>query len=192
MSERGASGRRPRAPAARRTGRSWSVRDRTRSTRLEVSSGPGRGCVCIRMLEATWADFKPVAELRYAVTKLATGDTASEVGKAAKALAATLDSLAGDSLSDAREIWQARPTTWSLVDLNSEFGLELNLQDNGDQAPTRATLALARSSCDELRKVVERWKRFVQVDLPKFNRALSSHGGATLATPAAAAKLCSL
>ena len=142
-------------------------------------------------LDATWADYQPVAELRYAVTKLATGDTASEVGKAAKTLATTLDSLAGDSLSDAREVWQARPTTWSLVDLNSEFGLELNLQDNGDQAPTKATLALVHSSCDELRKVVERWKHFVQVDLPKFNRVVSSHGGATLAAPSAGERLCS-
>ena len=47
-------------------------------------------------LRASWADFKPVAQLRGAITKLAAGDTASEVGKAAKTLAAKLDSLAGD------------------------------------------------------------------------------------------------
>src|SRR2546428_11663445 len=92
-------------------------------------------------LDATWADFKPVADLRGAVTKLAAGDTASEVGKAAKALAAKLDSLAGDSLSDGRELWQPRPTAWSLVDLNSEFVLDLNAQDNDDHAPTPAARA---------------------------------------------------
>src|SRR5437773_11855250 len=51
-------------------------------------------------LAATWADFMPVAVLRGAVTSLAAGDTASEVGKAAKTLATRLDSLAGASWSD--------------------------------------------------------------------------------------------
>ncbi len=142
-------------------------------------------------LDATWADFKPVADLRGAVTKLAAGDTASEVGKAAKALAAKLDSLTGDSLSDARELWQPRPTAWSLVDLNSEFALDLNLRDNADLAPTRATLALVRANCDELRKLADRWKQAVQQDLPKFNQLLTRHGVATLATPPAGEKLCS-
>ena len=141
-------------------------------------------------LRASWADFKPVAQLRGAITKLAAGDTASEVGKAAKTLAAKLDSLAGDSLSDARELWQPRPTAWSLVDLNSEFALELNAQDNADHAPTQAMLALARSSCEELRKAVERWRQVVRVDLATFNRLLSSHGVATLATPPAREQLC--
>ncbi len=142
-------------------------------------------------LDATWADFKPVADLRGAVTKLAASDTASEVGKAAKALAAKLDSIAGDSSSDARELWQPRPTAWSLVDLNSEFALDLNLRDNADLAPTRATLALVRANCDELRKLADRWKHAVQQDLPKFNQLLTRHGVATLATPPAGEKLCS-
>jgi len=142
-------------------------------------------------LDATWADFKPVADLRGALTKLAAGDTASEVGKAAKALAAKLDSIAGDSSSDARELWQPRPTAWSLVDLNSEFALDLNLRDNADLAPTRATLALVRANCDELRKLADRWKQAVQQDLPKFNQLLTRHGVATLATPPAGEKLCS-
>jgi len=141
-------------------------------------------------LEATWADFMPVARLRGAVTTLAAGDTASEVGKAAKTLAAKLDSLAGDSLSDAREVWQPRPTVWSFVDLNGEFAFDLTLQDNADHAPTQAMLAVARSSCDELRKLVERWRQVVQRDLTTFNRLLSSHGVATLATLATREQLC--
>src|SRR2546426_11578030 len=141
-------------------------------------------------LRASWADFKPVAQLRGAVTRLAAGDTASAVAKAAKPLAAKLDSLAGDSLSEARELWQPRPTAWSLVDLNNEFALELNAQDNADNAPTQAMLAVARSSCDELRKAVERWRQFVRVDLATFNRLLSRHGVATLATPPAREQVC--
>src|SRR3989449_10261915 len=38
-------------------------------------------------LEATWADFRPVAALRGAVAKIAPDDTVSEMGKAAKTLA---------------------------------------------------------------------------------------------------------
>jgi len=101
-----------------------------------------------------------------------------------------LDSLAGDSLSDAREVWQPRPTVWSFVDLNGEFAFDLTLQDNADHAPTQAMLAVARSSCDELRKLVERWRQVVQRDLTTFNRLLSSHGVATLATLATREQLC--
>jgi len=142
-------------------------------------------------LQATWADFMPVAELHGAVGKLGAGDTASEVGKAAKALAAQLDSIAGDSASDAREIWQPRPAAWSFVGLNSEFALELSAQDNADNAPTQATLAGAGSSCDELRKLVGRWRQLVRLDLATFNRTLERHGMTTLATPSAREKLCS-
>src|SRR5437867_13213228 len=46
-------------------------------------------------LEATWADFMPVAGLRGAVTTLAAGDTASEGGQAAKTIVMRLESLAG-------------------------------------------------------------------------------------------------
>ena len=142
-------------------------------------------------IEATWADFRPVAELRDAVAKLAAGDTASELGKATQMLRAKLDSIAGDSSAEAREVWQPQPTAWSLTDLNGEFALDLNLQDNADYAPTQPTLALVRSNCDELRKLVDRWDKLVRQDLVTVNRLLTSRGMATLATPSLSEKLCS-
>jgi len=48
-------------------------------------------------LEATWTDFKPVAELRDAVAKMARGDTYPR-WESGEALVTTLDSIAGDSL----------------------------------------------------------------------------------------------
>ena len=91
--------------------------------------------------------------------------------------------------TSAGETWY--PIFDSITTTSSIGAVEVAPSDaNGDQAPTRATLALARSSCDELRKVVERWRHFVQVDLPKFNRVVSSRGGATLATPSAGERLC--
>ena len=141
-------------------------------------------------LEATWTDFKPVAELRDAVAKMAPGDTVSEVGKAAKALVTTLDSIAGDSLKDAREVWDARPAAWSLVDLNSEFGLELNVQDNADHAPTRAALAVARSSCADFARLVGRWRQFVRADLVRFNQVLSRQGIGAIAARLGPERLC--
>ena len=121
-------------------------------------------------LQATWTDFKPVAELRAAVAKIAPNDTVSEVGKAAKALVTTLDSIAGDSLTDARQVWDARPPVWSFVDLNGEFGIELTAQDNADHVPTRAALVVASSSCADLGKLVARWRQVVRVDLAAFNQ----------------------
>jgi len=142
-------------------------------------------------LQATWTDFKPVAALRAAVAKIAPDDTVSEVGKAAKALTTTLDSIAGDSLAEAHQLWDARPTKWSFVALNGEFAIELTGHDNADLAPTRAALTVARSSCDELGKLVGRWRQLVRLDLATFNRTLERHGMTTLATPSAREKLCS-
>ncbi len=142
-------------------------------------------------LQATWTDFKPVAALRAAVAKIAPDDTVSEVGKAAKALTTTLDSIAGDSLAEARQLWDARPTKWSFVALNAEFAIELTGHDNADLAPTRAALTVARSSCDELGKLVGRWRQLVRLDLATFNQTLERHGMTTLAVTSAPENLCS-
>ena len=64
-------------------------------------------------------------------------------------------------------------------------------QDNADDAPTQAMLAVARSSCDALRKLVDRWSQVVRVDLPAFNRTLGGHGMTALVTPPPGEKLCS-
>src|SRR6266550_3015241 len=135
-------------------------------------------------LEATWADFRPVAALRDAVAKIPPVDTLSEVGKAAKQLAATMDSIAGDSLAEARQPWDAQPTTWSFVALNGEFAIELTAQDNADHAPTRAALAVARARCADLARLIGRWRQFVRADLVRFNQVLSRQGiGAIAARP---------
>jgi photosystem II stability/assembly factor-like uncharacterized protein len=141
-------------------------------------------------VQSTWAEFKPVAALRAAVAKVAPLDTVSEVGKAAKALAATLDSIAGDSLVEARQVWDAPPATWSFVDLNGEFAIELTAQDNADHAPTRAALAVARASCSDLNKLIGRWRQFLQRDLAHFNQLLSRQGVSTIAARPAPERLC--
>jgi len=141
-------------------------------------------------LQATWTDFKPVAALRAAVAKIAPDDTVSEVGNAVKALTTTLDSIAGDSLAEARQLWDARPTKWSFVALNGEFAIELTGHDNADLAPTRAALTVARSSCDELGKLVGRWRQLVRLDLATFNQTLERHGMTTLAVTSAPENLC--
>ena len=141
-------------------------------------------------VQATWSDFTPVSALRAAVRKVAPSDTTSEVGRAAKALAATLDSIAGDSLVDARQVWDDPPDNWTFADLNGEFGLQLSGQDNADQTPTRAALAVARSRCAELAKLVARWNQVVRVDLVRFNQLLTSHGTAMVGAQAGPLRVC--
>jgi len=141
-------------------------------------------------LEATWADFRLVADLRAAVATLAPQDTTSELGKAVHALTATMDSIAGDSLADAREPWDPRPPAWSFASLNGEFAIEVEAQDNADQMPTRAALAVARTSCGDLSKLLARWRTFVQQDVANFNRLLARQGKAAVPAPPAQARLC--
>ena len=52
-------------------------------------------------------------------------------------------------------------------------------------------LAAARTSCDELGKLVGRWRQLVRVDLPAFNATLERHRMTTLAMPLARERLCS-
>jgi hypothetical protein len=141
-------------------------------------------------VQATWSDFTPVSALRAAVRKVAPNDTTTDVGKAAKALATTLDSIAGDSLVDARQVWDDPPDNWTFADLNGEFGLQLSGQDNADQTPTRAALTVARSRCAELAKLVARWNQVLRVDLVRFNQLLTSHGTAAIGAPAGPTRVC--
>jgi len=82
-------------------------------------------------VQAAWADFSLWRAACYG-REDRPDDTVSEVGKAVKTLVTTLDSIAGDSLKDARQVWDAPPPVWSFVDLNGEFGIELTAQDNAD------------------------------------------------------------
>ena len=141
-------------------------------------------------LRSTWTDFAPVSTLRAAVKKIAPADTTSELGKAARALAATLDSIAGDSLVEGRQVWDGPPDTWSFADLNGEFGLQLDFQDNADQTPTHAALAVTRQRCAELAKLVARWDQVVRVDLARFNQLLASQGSAALAAQPGPKRVC--
>jgi hypothetical protein len=141
-------------------------------------------------LQATWDDFRPVADLRAVVAKLAPQDTTSELGKAVQTLAVTLDSIAGDSLADAREPWDSRPPVWSFASLNDEFAVELEAQDNADHMPTRTALAVARASCGDLSKLVARWRTFAQQDLVKLNQLLARNGKPSLTAPAGGGELC--
>ena len=74
--------------------------------------------------------------------------------------------------------------------MNGEFAVELEAQDNADQMPTRAALAVARTSCGDLSKLVARWRTFVQQDVANFNRLLARQGKAAVPAPPAQARLC--
>jgi hypothetical protein len=142
-------------------------------------------------LGATWRDFRPAADLRASLARIARADSASEVGHAAKALAAAVDSVAGDSLSDPRFPWLSSPVEPSFVGLNGEFAALLLAQDNGDHAPTAAMLAVADASCAQLQDVVGRWNSIAGPRLAAFNALLARHGMPAVATPAGSAAGCS-
>jgi len=141
-------------------------------------------------VRATWAGFKSVAELRARVAQIAPGDTGRSWGRPRRRWRQHWTRLPAIPWRDVRLLWDARPATWNFVNLSREFALQMLAQDNADQRPTRAALAVARASCGDLSTLVARWRRLVRVDLPAFNRSLAGHGMAMLAAPPAGEKVC--
>jgi hypothetical protein len=62
---------------------------------------------------------------------------------------------------------------------------QLNAQDNGDMAPTPATLAAYAKTCGELAVVAARWKQVVARELVTFNVVRRRHGAREVVAPAA-------
>jgi photosystem II stability/assembly factor-like uncharacterized protein len=141
-------------------------------------------------LAATWGDFRPAADLRASLERIARADSASEVGVAAKALAAAVDSIAGDSISEPRFPWLSTPVEPSFVGLNGEFAALLLAEDNGDHAPTAAMLAVADATCAQLQGTIARWASVAGPRLSAFNALLARHRMPPIAAPTGTMRGC--
>jgi hypothetical protein len=134
-------------------------------------------------LAATTRDFRPAADLRASLERIARADSTSEVGVAAKTLAAAVDSIAGDSISEPRWPWLDNPVEPSFVGLNGEFAALLLAQDNGDRTPTAGMRAVADATCAQLQGAIDAWSRVAGPRLAAFNALLARHGMPAVAAP---------
>ena len=104
------------------------------------------------------------------------------------ALASQLDTVVG--LDGSRRPGRgAAPPAPSFSAVNNALVGQLNAQDNGDLAPTAATLAGFAATCRDLATVSAAWGRLSSSELVLLNSALSSRGRQPVALPAALRKL---
>ncbi|MGH7617963.1 MAG: WD40/YVTN/BNR-like repeat-containing protein, partial [Gemmatimonadaceae bacterium] len=115
-------------------------------------------------LEASYSGHAMALSLQSALRAVPAG-AQSEPGNAAgraSALATQLDTLVGLDAGrgrggGGRGRGQTRPANFRAI--NGALVAQLNAQDNGDMAPTAATLAAFKATCQELRTVVTAWER---------------------------------
>ena len=106
----------------------------------------------------------------------------------AASLAARLDTIAGLNVGRGRGgggRGGAAPAP-TFRALSGAFVAQLEAQEQGDMAPTAATLAAFTATCKELQSVVATWQHIVAADLPAVNRALTAAGHSALAAPSGA------
>jgi photosystem II stability/assembly factor-like uncharacterized protein len=112
----------------------------------------------------------------------------AEVTSKAVALAAQLDTVAGPEGGrgrggggGGRGRGQAVPPNFRAI--NGTLVRQLNAQDQGDLAPTAATLAGFMATCKELRAVATTWERLGGTELASVNALLKTKGRPAIAAP---------
>jgi photosystem II stability/assembly factor-like uncharacterized protein len=141
----------------------------------------------------SWDGFNQVAAMRQAVAALETASQSAEVAAAAKAFTATLDSVGGSTAPGARGFSRGgAPPAPDFVRVNGAMGRALTALDNGDMAPTAATLRGYAADCAELRTVVTRWHSVNATSLPAFNAVLTRNHATPIpaANPALPLPVC--
>jgi len=138
-------------------------------------------------LGASWNGYQQASALRTAVARAAASSAPgpSDVTASASTLEAQLDSVAGNP--DAPPVFRfapaAHPPAPTFVSVNGALSRALTAQDNGDMAPTSASLAGTAKLCHDLGAVQTRWERVRTAGLAAYNAVLARHGMAAVRAP---------
>ncbi len=136
-------------------------------------------------LRASWDDYQQATTLRAAVA--AAAGNAPAAAAAAGALDAAIDSVAGNPTGGGRFGRRGAAPPPSFVSVNGALVEQLEAQDNGDLAPTPATLAGFAKTCQDLHGAVARWDALRTTGLAAVNAALRAAGKPALPVPPAPA-----
>jgi photosystem II stability/assembly factor-like uncharacterized protein len=165
---------------------SFSVRNDPRSPATDVAVR-AQFALQLRMYDgarAAWDGYQQAESVSTAAKALV--NEGGEVGTAAAAFAAKVDSVSGEEAGGrgfgfGRGGGSAPP---SFRSVNGAFIRQLDLLDPGDMAPTPAMRASAAQACGELTAAATAWRSVVGRDLPTFNALLRRNGHAAIAPPA--------
>lgn len=141
----------------------------------------------------SWDGYNQVAAMRTAVSNLTSANQFAEVVSAAKAFDAKLDTVGGSTTPAPRNFFRGGPPPApDFVRVNGTMGQALTALDNGDMAPTSATLRGYAADCAQLRTIVTNWVSVNAKDLVVLNAVLTKNGVATIraASPKLAVPAC--
>ena len=131
-------------------------------------------------MKESWDGYNQVAEMRRAVSGL-TSSSQPEVASAAKAFDAELVKVGGSTEPGARGFFRGGPPPApDFVRVNGNMGRALTALDNGDMAPTSATLRGYAVDCVQLRTVVTNWKALSTKDLTALNAVLTKNSASPI------------
>ena len=174
------------APAARSYTQTVNVRNDPRSpaTLAAIRAQHALQMKLVDGIKASYAGHAMATALQTALRgAVPAGATPEPSDPAARALAlaAQLDTVAGLDVGRGRGGGRGGAAAPNFRALNAAFVAQLNAQDNGDMAPTTASLAAFAATCKELQTVVTAWERLRGAELTAVNQALTARGRAAVA-----------
>jgi photosystem II stability/assembly factor-like uncharacterized protein len=136
----------------------------------------------VQGLRASYQGNRAAEALRTALRGSVPAGTQPELATLATraaSLGAQLDTVMGlDAGRSARG--RGTPAPPSFRGINEAFAAQLNAQEQGDLAPTPATLAAYAATCRELAAVAAAWQRLSTTELGAYNALLTGRGTAAL------------
>jgi photosystem II stability/assembly factor-like uncharacterized protein len=124
----------------------------------------------------SWDGYNQVQTMRTAVAALSSANPPADAAAALKAFDAKLEAVAG-STTGGRGGFQrgGPPPPPDFVRVNGVMGRELTALDNGDMAPTAATIRGYAADCAQLATVLKKWQATTTQDLPALNATLAKN-----------------
>jgi len=147
-------------------------------------------------MRETWDGSRQAAALRAALAADTGSSLPADVVDAAKALAARIDTVAGNAGGGRGGFFRRGGPTPppTFVAVNGNLGRQLNAQDLADMAPTTSMLAAYAAACHDLKTAATSWQGIRGRGLDEFNAVVAKHGmtalsvtGEDLAVPACGA-----
>ena len=127
-------------------------------------------------VKQSWDGYNQVATMRSAVASLTAATQPTDVASAAKIFDAKLEEVGGSTAPGSRGGGRGGPPPApDFVRVNGTMSGAITALDNGDMAPTAATLRGYAADCLKLKTVITRWQAINTTDLATLNTVLAKN-----------------